>query len=84
MAQIKRADVRVPFYVFVVTAVAAVLLGGCANAPSPLSPRGPAAQQLATLWWVLFTVAAVVFVVVMVLMFYALFRRRSGQRAGGT
>ncbi|MFN8467103.1 MAG: cytochrome c oxidase subunit II [Caldilineaceae bacterium] len=64
-------------------AVPAALLGGCANAPSTLSPRGPAAHQLATLWWVLFTTAAVVFVVVMGLMLYALFRRRSGQHAGG-
>ena len=83
MAEINRTGARAPFRVLVGMAVAAVLLGGCANAPSPLSPRGPAAQQLATLWWVLFTVAAVVFVIVMGLMLYALFRRRA-DRAGGT
>lgn len=84
VAEINWAGVRAYFRVLGLMAVGAVLLGGCANAPSPLSPRGPAAEQLATLWWVLFAIASVVFVVVMGLMFYALFRRRSGRHAGGT
>ncbi|MCB0062808.1 MAG: hypothetical protein KDE19_11855, partial [Caldilineaceae bacterium] len=52
------------------------LLSGCANAPSTLQPQGPAAAQLATLWWVLFWVATAVFVIVMGMLAYALWRPR--------
>lgn len=63
----------------------ALLLGGCANAPSVLAPAGPAAQTLSTLWWVLLGIATIVFVVVMGLLSFALFRRRKeGGRAGNT
>lgn len=58
-----------------------LLLAGCANAPSTLAPRGPAAAEIATLSWVMFGLAAVVFAVVMGLLLYALFRSRREARA---
>lgn len=57
-------------------AAGAWLSSGCAAAPSVLRPRGPAAGQMATLWWGLFVVAVIVFVFVMGLLAYALWRRR--------
>ena len=63
-------------WVLPVLVASALLLSGCQAAPSTLSPRGPAAERLADLWWVLFSVAAVVFVLVMGLLTYALFRSR--------
>lgn len=53
-----------------------LLLGGCANAPSALAPRGPAAAEIANLSWIMFGLAAAVFVVVMGLLLYGLFRSR--------
>jgi cytochrome c oxidase subunit II len=43
---------------------------------STLSPHGPAAGDIATLWWVLFWISAAVCVIVFVLLVVALFRRR--------
>jgi cytochrome c oxidase subunit 2 len=58
-----------------------LLVAGCSGAQSALDVRGPAAQQIADLWWLLFTMAAVVYLIVMGLLFYALFRRRRGEHA---
>lgn len=58
-------------------------LSGCVNAPSPLQPRGPAATDLARLWWVLLIIATIVFVIVLALLGYALFRSRRQQGDGG-
>lgn len=43
--------------------------------------RGPAAQRIADLWWLLFTVAAAVYLIVIGLLFLALFRRRRADTA---
>ncbi len=60
------------------------LLAGCTAAtPSTLSPAGPAAGQIARLWWVLLTIATIVFLIVMGLLAYALWRRRTGASAIG-
>jgi cytochrome c oxidase subunit II len=59
----------------------ALCLGGCAsNAQSTLDPEGPAAAQVAFLWWVMFAVAAAVCLLVLALMIIALIRNR-GRRA---
>jgi cytochrome c oxidase subunit 2 len=55
----------------------ALLLGGCAEAPSALHPQGPAAERIATLWWIMLGVAAAIYVLVLALLGVALFRRRS-------
>src|SRR5262245_23422264 len=57
-------------------AAGAILLGGCAGAPSTLDPRGPEASRVATLWWLMFAVALVVFVVVTALLLIAVARAR--------
>lgn len=56
--------------------MAALLLGGCADAPSMLAPGGPAAARIAGLWWLLFGMAMAVLAVVLVFLVLALFRRR--------
>jgi len=58
-------------------------LSGCVNAPSPLQPRGPAAMDLARLWWVLLSIATIVFVIVLALLGYGLFRSRRQPGDGG-
>jgi cytochrome c oxidase subunit II len=52
-------------------------LAGCAGSPSALSPGGPAAADIANLWWIMFAVAAVVFVIVIALLLVALLRRNA-------
>lgn len=56
--------------------VSLVLLSGCAHAPSILEPKGPAAQHVANLWWLLFWMATAVFVLVVGFLLLAIFRRR--------
>ena len=56
------------------------LFVGCANAPSMLEPKGPAAQAIADLWWLLFWLATAVFLAVFGLMVWALFRRRPARQ----
>lgn len=55
----------------------ALVLSGCSGAPSTLDPRGPQAEQIAAVWWILLGVGAVVYLVVMLFLFVALFRRRA-------
>jgi cytochrome c oxidase subunit 2 len=67
---------------------AGALLGGCAEAPSALYPQGPAAERIATLWWIMFGVAAAIYALVLALLGLALFRKRdadpdSEQRPAG-
>jgi cytochrome c oxidase subunit 2 len=62
------------------TVLLALLLAGCSDPLSTLEPRGPAAQAIADLGWLLTVAGAVVYVGVMGFVFYALFRRR-GQTA---
>lgn len=52
-----------------------------ASPPSALRPRGPAAAEIAALWWVLFALGAAVFVAVVVLVAVAATRSRPGAAA---
>ena len=45
--------------------------------PSSLDPRGPAAANIADLWWVMFFLGTAVFLLVIGLMFFGLFSRRT-------
>ena len=47
-----------------------------------LRPRGPAAETIVGLWWVMLTIGAVIFVVFAVLLVRGLFRRGSSEEAG--
>lgn len=78
----KRLQQAVTLRAAAVALVAAWALAGCAEAPSPLQPRGPAAAGIATLWWVMLGLATAVFVLVMGLLGYGLFRRRRDGEAG--
>ncbi|MBV8084460.1 MAG: cytochrome c oxidase subunit II [Chloroflexi bacterium] len=61
-----------------VAALAATGLTGCGGGTqSALNPHGPAASEIATLWWVLFAISMAVVVVVFGAMAIALFRRRA-------
>src|SRR5919201_3348011 len=40
---------------------ATLLLSGCGGEQSPLSPKSPAARDIADLWWWMLAVAAIVF-----------------------
>jgi len=53
---------------------ALVLLTGCEGIQSTLSPRGPAATEIAHISWIMFIGAALILLVVMVLSLYALYR----------
>jgi cytochrome c oxidase subunit II len=59
---------------------AVALLSGC-EMPLALRPRGPAAAEIADIWWVLFWTATVVSVVVFALLAVAIVRARSRGRA---
>ncbi len=52
------------------------MLAGCADALSTVHPAGPAADAIATLWWVMLIGACLIFLLVMALL--ALAFRRSG------
>lgn len=58
---------------------AAVLLSGCAvtsETPNALIPKGPAAEEIAGLWWVMLGVGTIVYLVVLGLLFLAIWRGR--------
>lgn len=55
------------------------LLAGCSNSPNVLAPQGPAAAHIATLAWVLFTIATLVYLLVVTFLLLGLFRRRGQQ-----
>jgi cytochrome c oxidase subunit II len=46
------------------------------DAPSTLDPRGPAADRIEGLWWLMFWISAVVFVVVAALLIAGIWRKR--------
>jgi len=52
------------------------VLAGCAGEQSALDPRGPVAQSIATLWWLLFWGGCAIFVGVMAALWHALRRDR--------
>jgi cytochrome c oxidase subunit 2 len=54
-----------------------------ARQPSALDPHGPAAAEVASLWWAMLAIAAAVFVLVLVLLLLPLFRRRRMPLAEG-
>jgi cytochrome c oxidase subunit II len=56
------------------------LLAGC-ELPIALDPRGPAAAEIARIWWILFVTAAVVSLVVFALLGIAVVRARAVARA---
>ncbi len=57
-------------------ALPCVLLAGCGTSQSALQPRGPAAGEIALLWWVLFWISVAVTVIVFGCLGWALFRPR--------
>ena len=62
--------------------VAALALAGCAGELSTLSPAGPAARSIATLWWVMLIGAGAIFALVMVLAGLAFLSNRGLKAAG--
>jgi len=50
-------------------------LSACAGRQSTLDARGPVAESIATLWWVMLAGAVIILVLVMAAVFYAMFRR---------
>lgn len=60
-----------------VAPLAAALLAGCGreSGQSTLHPAGPAAAEIAWLWWVMFGAFTTVFVLVLILLLCAVFRR---------
>lgn len=59
-----------------VTVVVAALLAGC-EMPLALAPRGPAAAEIASIWWILFWIAVPVSVIVFSLLGIAIVRARA-------
>jgi cytochrome c oxidase subunit II len=59
--------------------VAALLLAGC-EMPIALDPRGPAAAEIARIWWIFFWTATVVSVIVFALLAVAIVRARARAR----
>lgn len=53
-----------------------VVLSGCATPLSTLDPAGPAASNIATLWWVMFWGSVVLFALVLALLAISLLRPR--------
>lgn len=64
----------------VAQAGAIAALSGCSGSLSTLAPSGPAADSIATLWWVMLAGAGVLFALVMVL--FVLVVRRPGWGSG--
>ncbi len=54
-------------------------LAACRGERSTLDPAGPAAQQIASLWWAMFTGAALIFVLVIGLLAWTLRKRTTGR-----
>lgn len=57
-------------------AASCMLLSSCSGIQHALDVRGPQAERIAELWWVLFAICTVVLVVVVVLAVWATFRGR--------
>lgn len=65
----------------IAVAALALLLAGC-EMPLALDPRGPAATEIARIWWLLFWTAVVVSLVVFALLAVAVRRGRRAERDG--
>lgn len=61
---------------------ASLLLGACAGDPSALDPRGPAAERVAGLWWLMLALAAAVFCVFAAFLLPAIFGSRRPTSGG--
>jgi cytochrome c oxidase subunit 2 len=59
-------------------AVIAPFVAGCTGPQSTLDPAGPAADSIATIWWLMFFGSAAIFVGVLGLLAFALMRRGRG------
>ncbi|WP_166254430.1 cytochrome c oxidase subunit II [Marinobacter salicampi] len=57
-----------------------LLLAGCQGPQSALEPSGPAAGEIALLWWVMFYSAVAIFTLVFALLMYAAFRKPEKRR----
>jgi cytochrome c oxidase subunit II len=70
------------YYRLLFTVAVTLLAAGCRvapvtrNVPNVLDPRGPGAQQVAELWWIIFGLGTAVFVVVTALLVFVVYRRR--------
>ncbi|MBV9121339.1 MAG: cytochrome c oxidase subunit II, partial [Chloroflexi bacterium] len=67
---------RLPRPVVLAGAGLSILLAGCGGPQSALNPQGPAAGEIALLWWVLFAISGAVTLVVFACLGWALFRPR--------
>jgi cytochrome c oxidase subunit II len=54
----------------------ALVLTGCAGAPSALDPHSPQARHISGLWWLMFVLATTVYLIVGGLVVFTLLRRR--------
>lgn len=64
-----------------VPALAFLTLTGCEGVLSTVDPAGPAAQTIATLWWVMLTGASLIFALVMILLAMAFRGKNVGDDA---
>ena len=61
--------------------IGCAMAAACARAPSALAPSGPAADRIATLWWIVLAVCSVLYLVFGGLAAYAVFHRRRATTA---
>jgi cytochrome c oxidase subunit II len=61
---------------FLVAVLAGLLLTSCGADGGALDPRGPAASDIATHWWVMFWLGLVVYIAVVGLLLYAIVRAK--------
>ena len=67
------------FVLGVVALIVLVIVAGCGpEQTSVVAPKGPQAERIAGLWWVMLVLAVAIFAALMVLLLAALFRPRHG------
>ena len=67
-------------FTLLTASISILVLSGCSStAPSAIDARGPAAQEILNLSWLLFILGGIVYFVVMVYLIIALFRRRRSE-----
>lgn len=84
---IRRAHIAMPAVrlSLIVPVMLALALAGCGGneVQSMLRPEGPAAREIARLWWLMFGLGATIFVIVMALAAMAVFGRRRNEAPMG-
>jgi cytochrome c oxidase subunit II len=70
-----------PLRLLALNALALGLAAACQPAQSMLAPRGPAAERIALLWWVMLVLGSVIWLAVMALAAAGLWQRRHDSRA---